>query len=221
MLSLKNVVQGYKRVEKHVFYAVAAQFCIQAVNTSFFLLLNYYMVEEGFADYEVAEVLSYRFLAVFWLAFPIGLFIKGRRLKPFFWIASISLPILSHLLIWAIETKWYSLLYLCAMLWGISYVCMQITILPFILLNAKKEHHSEAISMSFLAFSSTMFIVGIGNSILNFIDPEIFTEKRVLQLIASVAFLGVLFISKVKVKEQLSNKVPLRNVLVDYVYLGD
>jgi len=49
-----------------------------------FLLLNFYMTKEGFKDYEVVEIWAYRFAAVMILAFPIGLYIKGRSVKPFF-----------------------------------------------------------------------------------------------------------------------------------------
>jgi len=216
MSPIQNIFNGYRGVPKHVVYLIIAQFFVQGINTSFFLLLNYYMHEEGFADFEVAEVLSFRFLAVFALAFPIGLFIKGRRLKPFFYAATIATPVMSHLMLFAIEHHYSLLLNASTMLWGIAYTCMQITVLPFILLNARPERHSEAISMSFLSFSGTICLVGLLNYGLNLIDPAFFTEKRVLQLIATISLAGVYFISRIKVPEQLSEKVPLRRVIRGY-----
>lgn len=216
MNPIQSVFYGYRRVEGHIRNMIAAQFFIQSVNTAFFLLLNYYMAREGFADFEVAEVLSYRFLAVFCLAFPIGLFIKGRRLKPFFFAAAIGTPILSHLIIVAIDYQWKEALYAAAMFWGLAYTCIQITALPYILLNAKKETHSEAISMSFLSFSVTICLVGVGNFLLNQLSPEFFTEKRVLQIVASLSLLGVYFVTRIRVPERLSVRVPLRNALRGY-----
>lgn len=216
MSPLQSVAQGYRNVPRHITNLIAAQFFVQGVNTSFFLLLNYYMAKEGFADYQVAEVLSYRFLAVFALAFPIGLFIKGRRLKPFFYTATIATPLLSHVMLFAIDHHYTGLLNMSTMLWGVAYTCMQITVLPFILLNAKPEHHSEAISMSFLSFSGTICLVGLFNYLLTQIAPGFFSEQRVLQIISTISLLGAFFVSRIRVPEQLSEKVPLRKLIHGY-----
>ena len=95
------------------------------------------MTEVGYTDYAIADVLSYRFLSVFLLAFPLGLYIKGRRLLPFFWIAVVGVSLFSHLLILAIDYRWpVAWVNAGAMLWGSFYVFIQVTIMPYILLNA-------------------------------------------------------------------------------------
>lgn len=216
MHRLQAVWQGYSKVEPHIRNMIAAQFLVQAVNTAFFLLLNFFMVKEGFADYEVADVLSYRFFAVFALAFPLGFFIKGRRLKPFLLAAAIGLPVFSHLLILSIEQHWLGLINTIAMFWGASYMLMQVSAIPFILLNAKRETHSEAIALSFLSFSVTTCIVGIGNFLLNWLQPAFFTEQRVLQLVATLSLASLYYISKIQIKEQFSERVPFRAILKNY-----
>lgn len=214
--TIQYVLAGYRRVEPHIRYAIAAQFSVQLVNTAYFLLLNYYMDAEGYADYTIANVLSYRFLAVFWLAFPLGLYIKGRRLKPFFLIATAVLPIASHVMLYAIDQHWSLTLNVATMVWGIAYMCMQITVLPYILLNAKPETHSEAFSLSFLSFSGTICFTGIVNYLLQQIDPALFDEQTMLQIVATLSFLGIYFVSRIPGKEQLSQKVPLRKIRYDY-----
>ncbi len=213
---LATVFAGYRRIERPILWAIAAQFCIQAVNTAFFLLLNYYMDQEGFADYEIAEVLSYRFLAVFWLAFPIGLLIKGRRLKPFFWFAAFSVPVFSNLMILAIGQGWTTLLNWATVFWGIGYTCMQITILPFILLNAKPSTHSEAFSLSFLSFSGTICITGVLYTLLHNGLPAIFDERMVLQLVAISSGLAIWFIAQIRIREKHSDKIGLQQVMSGY-----
>lgn len=213
---LKNVLKRYKKVALPVRNAIGVQFCIQAINSAMFLLLNYYMVKESFEDYEIADVLSYRFLAVFWLAFPIGLFIKGRRLVPFFFIAACTVPILSHLLILAIDYHWMPWLNYFAMLWGVAYVCVQVTILPFIVLNAKPENHSEAISLSFLSFSATICTVGVINYLLHYFSPAFFNEKLMLQIVATFSLLSIYFASKITIKEKISSKVPFVKIFHGY-----
>ena len=216
MGTITKVIQGYRKMEKPVLYAIAAQFCIQAVHTSAFLLLNFFMTEEGYADYEIARVLSWRYMAVFFLAFPVGLFIKGRRLLPFFYTAAIAMPVVTHLLLFAIDKHWDNWIPVLAMIWGVAYMAMQVTILPFILLNGKPETHSEAFSLSFLTFSATIFIVGVCNSLLHQLDPVFFTEKRILQGVATLSILAVYFVYKIRVRENLSARVPFQQIRRDY-----
>lgn len=216
MSRIKKMLSGYKKIGPHLRNMFVAQLFIQSVNTAFFLLLNFYMVKSGFEDFQVAEVLSYRFLAVFALAFPIGLYIKGRRILPFFYAAAIGLPVFSHVILYAVEIQAHTLLNVAAMFWGVAYTCIQITILPFILLNADKEVHSEAFSLSFLSFSVTMFLVGVGYYFLHDYDPVFFTEKRVLQIISTLALSSVYFVSRIKWKENTTAKIPFDSIIKAY-----
>ncbi|TXB68851.1 MFS transporter [Phaeodactylibacter luteus] len=216
MSPLRQVVSGYRNVPRPIISIITAQFFVQGVNTAFFLLLNYYMAREGFADFEVADVLSYRFLAVFLLAFPIGLFIKGRKLKPFFLAATLLTPITSHLMLWSIAEGWGTLLNLSAMAWGLAFTCMQVTVLPYLLLNAPPKAHSEAISLSFLSFSATICLVGFLNFALNRIAPDFFTEQRVLQLVSTFALVGAWFVFRVKTPEEVTPKIPFRKIWQGY-----
>lgn len=206
----------YAQLDRNVRNAIAAQFFVQSVNTAFFLLLNYYMTKEGYVDYRIADVLSYRFLAVFCLAFPVGLLIKGRRLRPFFLISTFFLPIFSFLIIWSVSHHYDRLLDMAAMLWGTAYMCMQITILPYILLNAKPSHHSEAISLSFVSFSATICLVGIGHALMSWLFPQLIDEHFTLSAVAALAFIGVFFAYRVSPQEQLTAKVPLNKIAANY-----
>lgn len=209
-------IQRYAQIVPSVRNAIAAQFFIQSINTAFFLLLNYYMTKEGYADYRIADVLSYRFLSVFCLAFPLGLLIKGRRLRPFFLVATICLPVFSFMIIWCVGRHYDFLLDMAAMIWGAAYMCMQITILPYILLNAKATHHSEAIALSFVSFSVTICLVGIGHASLSWMLPGLIDEELTLKCVAGLAFLGVYFAYKVNPNEKLTAKVPLKKIAADY-----
>jgi hypothetical protein len=215
-MAIITALNNYRKISKPVLNLIAAQFCLEGVNTAFFLLLNYYMVEEGFSDYEVAKVLSYRFLAVCLLAFPLGLYIKGRRLKPFFILAALTVPFFSHLIIMAIEHQWTQVLNYAAMGWGVGFTCMQASALPYILLNGRKERHSESFSLFYLAFSVTLCSIGITYFLVNQINPVFFNEKLALQVVSSISILALFFIRKIPNQEQLSYKVPLRQTLEKY-----
>lgn len=216
MQFIRQSLGRYRQIDRSVRNAIAAQFFVQSINTSFFLLLNYYMTAEGYADYRVADVLSYRFLSVFCLAFPLGLFIKGRRLRPFFIIATLALPILSFAILWTIGRHLDGWLNLAAMLWGVAYMLMQITILPFILLNARPRFHSEAIALSFLSFSVTICLVGLVYSLCHWLLPAVFDERLMLELVAGLAFVGVYFALKVNPQEKMTDRIPIRKIASDY-----
>ena len=47
---------------------IKAEFFIQLIGAAFFLILNIYLAKEGFSDPEIANFISYRFLAVMVLA---------------------------------------------------------------------------------------------------------------------------------------------------------
>lgn len=194
----------------------AAQFTLQGVHVAMFLLLNYYMVKNGFEDYETVEIWAYRFAAVMVLAFPIGLYIKGRSVKPFFWLATILMPVASVSLIYAIQVGWYVLMYASAILWGVAYACMQTCVQPFILLNTKKELHSEAFSLSFLSFSSMIFVEGIIYFILSRQFPDVVNERNYLYVLGFLSVIGIYFVSKIDIKENISEKIPLRRIIYDY-----
>lgn len=216
MHSLKSVLRKYQQIDAPVLNAIAVQFSVQIVNTAFFLLLNYYMAEEGYPDYQIANVVSFRFLAVFCLALPIGFFIKGRRLKPFFATAAIANPIFAHLLLFAIAQHWDYAINALAMLWGLSYMCVQVTILPFILLNSRKDRHSEAFSLSFLSMSSMIALIGLLNYLLHWIDPVTFSVKHVLQGVSTLSLAGLYFVWRIRGSENLSEKVPFREIRNKY-----
>ncbi len=213
---LRGILKSYQKLEQAILYLIAAQFCLQLVNAAFFLLLNFFMVKKGYHDYQIANILSYRFFGVLCLALPLGLFIKGRQLKPFFLISTYTFPICSLALIYAVDWRIDQIVYLSTVCWGLSFTLMQATILPFILLNAKEENYSEGISLMFLTFSISMCTVGFLNMILQAINPIFFDEKMVLILVSFLSVMGIYFISKIKILENVSEKIAFTSIVKEY-----
>ena len=79
----KNLWLNYMGLESHILSVIKAQFFVQIVGGAFFLILNIFLAKNSFSDSEIAHFISYRFLAVMLLAFPLGFFIKGKVLKLF------------------------------------------------------------------------------------------------------------------------------------------
>lgn len=210
MQQIKEILGRYKRVERHVFYLIGAQFCLQLINSAFFILFNYFMEKEGYPDYQIAEIVAERFGAVMLLAAPLGFFIRGKRLKPFFYVACAIVPTFSLLCIYAAENHFDTLLTWGMRMWGGGFVFMQVTGLPFILLNVKRENHSEAIAMWFQMWSVTVFFAGVVHFVLNTLEPSLFDERNMLIIFSFIGYCSFYFISKIRIKEQPSEPLPVR-----------
>jgi predicted MFS family arabinose efflux permease len=206
-----RIINQYKKLESHVINLVFAELFVQMINSAFLLIMLIFMQKEGYNDHQSAGFISYRFLGTLLLAFPLGLYVKGRKIKPLFLFGSYSLPILSLFIIHAVHYHIYWLLYFSQIMWGISFLCFQITALPYILRNAKRETHTEAISLSFATYSFGGIFSGIIIYILSKINPLFFDEMMILQIIAVLGFLSIFFILRIDVEEKIPDE-PVRGL---------
>ena len=108
------------------------------------------------------------------LAFPLGLFIKGRNLKPLFYIAAIGVFIFSISILLAAEFKQIDVIYTSAALWGMCYGIVQVLALPFIIRNTSEKTKTAAISLSYATYSLAMILAGIIIFVLNHFNPLYF-----------------------------------------------
>ena len=194
----------YRHLERHIVYAIIAEAFLQLLNTSFVLILLIYMEKLGYPDHEAAAFFKYRFIGVLFLAYPLGRFIKGRKIKPIFMASCIGLPIFSYLIIEAAELHLDWLLYVTQIIWGVFLMAMQVSILPYILRNARPDTHTEAISLSFSTWSFTTVIGGAIIFGLQSIDQNLFNEGLVLKILSVLALPGIYFIWKINITENVN-----------------
>lgn len=202
-MNLISFIKHYQKLEKHIVMFIIAEFFLQLINTSFMTIMLIYMEKVGYADHQSASFVSFRFLGVLLFAFPLGLFIKGRKLKPLFYASSILTPTLALIILEAIDLRFDGLLYASLFFWGVSFTGIQITALPYILRNAKKETHTAAITLSYSTWSFAGIIGGIIIFNLSNINPILFDEKLILQIISVIGFICALFIFGLKNKEHI------------------
>lgn len=194
---MRALIQKYLNLEKNVLLMIKAEFFIQFIGAAFFLILNIYLAKNGFSDSEIANFISYRFLAVIVLAFPFGIFIRGRSLKPFFIVGSIGVPAVAILLIFSIESSYDNLLPILFILWGVVFTLFNVSSLPFIMRNSVVSNQSHAISLNYATHSfgtilSSLFIYFSGKLI-----HEI-NEGKILIIISIIGFIGLYFVLKLK-----------------------
>ncbi len=184
---------------------IVSEFFIQLVNATFMNILPLYMSRKGFSDEEIALFITFRFLGVFVLAVPIGNILKGRVMKPFFYVSSILVPLFGLCIVLCIHLKLTLLIYVSLILWGASFTFMQIPITPYILRNEAKEHHTSGIALSYSTWSFAGIFSGIIIAILDRINPLFFDEEKILILFSLLGFGGLYFMSKVNLKEEIND----------------
>ena len=206
------------QLEEHVLLMIKAEFFIQLIGAAFFLILNIYLAKKGFSDPEIANFISYRFLAVMLLAFPLGIYIKGKPLKPFFMIGGLGVPIVAIVLILLVHYGWYQYLPALFILWGVVFTLFQVCSLPYLMRNTIIENQSHAISLNYATNSfgtifSGFIIFGAGQFMREF------DEGKILLGISILGFIGVYYILKMKVDVVESVKERLQWKSYDWVLL--
>ena len=177
---------------------IKAEFFIQLVGSSFFLILNIYLSKEGFTDSEIANFISYRFLAVMIMAFPLGFYIKGKKLKPFFIFGSLGVPLTAIVLVLCVENTWYQYLPTLFIIWGVFFTLFQVSSLPYIMRNTETKDQSHAISLNYATHSfgtifSGIIIFGFGNFMIDI------NEGLILFVISILGIYGIRFILNMKI----------------------
>lgn len=195
------------------------------INAGFILILNIYLRKMGYADESIAQFNSYRFLGILFFAFPLGIFIKGKALKPFFLASSTLVPLVSLFLLFSIQGGNETRITVGFVLWGISFMILNVCGLPYIMRTAHEDVVSEAISLNFSTWSlATIFSGSIINILSRIESIQIadtlihFDEFHIMLIIvamSSFSFLLVLFIKESKPRsvssDFLSNFKALRS----------
>jgi hypothetical protein len=224
--------KSYRNVEKHIVKLIVAECFIQLINAAFMIALLVYMEKLGYSDDLSAHYQKYRFLGVLALAIPIGIYIRGRKIKPLLYLSTIMVPISALLIIYSIEHHKEGLIYFSHLTWGAGFVFMQVGVMPYILRNASKETQTEAISLSHSTWSIAGVITGLAFFILQFTMPQWFDEKIVMQIFAIMAFFAFFIVWSIDVPENLNDpamekrrapnvtkneiQVPIRTNFFDY-----
>lgn len=189
---------SYRHLPRHIVIFTVAEFCLHLGNAAFFLILNIYMRKSGFADAEIGNYLTGRHFMVMLLAYPAGLLVRRSRILPFLYASATAFPILSFLLVAGVAQGWTMALYPIFALWGAAFFSVRAVAVPYMLRNCPEERHSEALALNFASWSMAMIAAGALNYGLTRLNPELFTEQRLLQGFACVGVLSFFFLAQIK-----------------------
>jgi len=212
---VRSILRRYYRVPRPLYLLTVAELFLYLINAAFILILNIYLSKAGFSDEHIANFTSYRFLGVLLFAFPFGIFIKGKSLKPYFLAASLIIPLVSLEIVYAISVRNEWLLELGFLSWGIGLMLLQVCAVPFIMRIAEDDVLSEALSLNFSTWSTAMILSGIFISGMTHLNQMTFfgysivldeaTILRIISVISLAAFGCFLFLQEGQPRTQSSH----------------
>jgi MFS family permease len=211
-----NTLKEYTKLNKSLLNLITVEFFVQLINVLFVAILPLYMKSEGYSDSQYAHFTSYRYFGMLALALFLGMYIKGRKILPMFYVAAIGVPLFAVLIIIGVQIHSTPLLLISHLLWGTAYTFIQIPILPYIMRNAPKDQQTKAITLNFATWSIATIAGSFIVAVFNGINPELFTERNLLFAISLLCFSGIYFVMKMEKNENIPVIKKSRTNLKDY-----
>ena len=224
---IKSLLQRYKTIPPSTLRLIGGVFLLNLVNGSFILILNIYLRKMGFADDQIGSFTSYRFLGVLLFAFPFGIFIKGKPLKPFFITSSIIIPLAAFFMIESVKWNNPLLIKISFLSWGMGLMLLQVCALPYIMRTTPKSVLTEAITLNISMWSLSIIITGLSIGILTRLQNITFfnisfpwDEYHIILLFILISLSAIFLMSKIQESTPRSSSAEFtRNfssLLLDY-----
>ena len=205
---LRNLFRSYWDLPRMIHMLIMLEFTLSLIHVAFILVLNIFLRKQGFSDPEIASFNSLRFIGALIFAFPLGIYIRGKKLKPFFLLAAIIVPITSALIIESVHNETIPLIKLSFLLWGVGMMLMRVCSLPFIIRNTTQDNSTEALSLSASTWSLATIFSGIIISGLDWMNYYsfgswiiYFNERNILWIITILGISAILFALRISENE--------------------
>lgn len=213
---MRATLKEYTKLDKSILNLITVEFFVQLINVCFIAILPLYMKSEGYSDAQYAHFTSYRYFGMLALALFLGMYIKGRKILPMFYVSAIGVPLFALLIIIGVQLHSTSILLISHLLWGTAYTFIQIPILPYIMRNAPKHQQTLAITLNFATWSIATIIGSIIIAVFNGLDAVVFNEHNLLLAISVFCFSGVYFVLRIGKNEHVPVMTEKRSSIKKY-----
>ena len=205
---LRNLIRSYWNLPRMIHMLIMLEFTLSLIHVAFILVLNIFLRKQGFSDPEIASFNSLRFIGALAFALPLGIYIRGKKLKPFFILAALIVPLTSALIIESVYREIVPLIKLSFLLWGIGMMLMRVCSLPFIIRNTSSDNSTEALSLSASTWSLATIFSGIIISSLDWVNNFslgkwilYFNERSILWIITFFGVSSIFFALSITERE--------------------
>jgi len=202
---ISKIFFSYYRLPKNVLRVIFLEFTLSLIHVAFILILNIYLRKQGFTDPSIASLNSLRFIGALIFSVPLGIYIRGKRLKPFFIFAALIVPLISFLIIESVHNNIMFLIQLGFFLWGIGIMLLRVCSLPFIMRVTTSENSTEALSLSASTWALATIISGLIISGLDWVSIIkigesflVFDERLTLWIITILGSPALYFALRIK-----------------------
>ena len=200
----KKLFRSYRDLPRNIHLLFLLEFSLSLIHIAFILVLNIYLRKQGFSDPEIASLNSLRFIGALAFALPLGIYIRGKKLKPFFILASAIVPTTSILIIESIHYLILPLIQLAFLSWGFGMMLMRVCSLPFVIRNTTADNSTEALSLTAATWSLSTIVSGLIISGLDWISyvkigswSVTFNEQAILWIITVIGAGSIGFALKI------------------------
>ena len=209
---LRNLIRSYWNLPRMIHMLIMLEFTLSLIQVAFILVLNIFLRKQGFSDPEIASYNSLRFIGALTFALPLGIYIRGKKLKPFFILAALIVPLTSVLIIESVYREIIPLIKFAFLLWGIGMMLMRVCSLPFIIRNTTSDNSTEALSLSASTWSLATIFSGIIISGLDWVNNLsignwilYFNERTILWIITTLSISALFFAFRISENGYKSN----------------
>ena len=201
---ISKIFLSYYNLPRNVLLVILLEFTLSLIHVAFILILNIFLRKQGFSDPSIASLNSLRFIGALVFAVPLGIYIKGKKLKPFFVFAALIVPLTSILIIESVFYNLSTMIQLGFLLWGIGVMLLRVCSLPFIIRITTPENSTEALSLSASTWAMATMLSGIIISGLDWVSflvigpyTFIFNERIILWIITIMGSSAIFFALKI------------------------
>ena len=206
---LGKIFRSYRDLPQAIHLLIMVELFLNLIHVAFILILNIFLRKQGFTDPEIASFNSLRFIGGLAFALPLGIYIRGKRLKPFFILAALIVPLTSGLIIESVQRQVVTLIQLAFLSWGFGMMLMRVCSLPFIIRSTTAANSTEALSLSAATWSLATIFSGIIISGLDWIGyltlgtwTLSFNEQSTLWIITVLSAASIFFALRITESEQ-------------------
>lgn len=201
---ISRIFKSYIGLPKNIHLLFYLEFCLSLIHVAFILILNIFLRKKGFSDPEIASFNSLRFISALIFALPLGVYIRGKRLKSLFICSSILVPMTSILIVQSIQHEIDYMIKFSFLLWGLGMMILRVCSLPFIIRNTDSQNSTESLSLIAATWSLSTIFAGLIISGINWVELVIFfgekyylDEQKILLFITILGMGGLYFSLKI------------------------
>jgi len=163
---LPEWLEQYRILPKAVLQFAAGSFLLNLIHSALFLLLNLFLKSHGLADPAIAALTSHRFLATFFLALPVGLWLRGRPLRKPLVVGAILFPLTTLASLECVRYGEMTTASYGFIAMGFAAMILNVASLPMMLRLAPPKQSSEALSLLFSTWGAASICGGVLSSVL-------------------------------------------------------